>query len=156
MRFRLRNRNRSDNRQEESDERGCTRRFGCRGKSQRVVEGAVRLVLVAVLVMARIGLTIVMKVGLRNAANRVKVMCFGGKMRGDVIDVEGEQQRREETPPPTRLFWQATRMAWRASGHNEWARSYTSSASVSTLQTASRRSSRRPRPRPAPRFRTAR
>ncbi len=56
-----------------------------------------------VVVVITIIVAIVMKSLVRDRSERVAEMGFSGKMDGDEVDVEREQQRGELTPPPNRL-----------------------------------------------------
>lgn len=103
MRFRLRNKNRSDDWQEKSNESRLVRCFGRGGESQRVVGCPVRFVMVAVLMMVAIIMVAVVLTHICNRSRCIIEMRLSSEMSRDVIDVEGEQQRDQETTPPTRL-----------------------------------------------------
>jgi hypothetical protein len=60
------------------------------------------VMVVAVVMMVAIIMVIVMQVGIRDCSYRVVEMRLSSEMRGDVVDVEREQQRHEKTAPPAR------------------------------------------------------
>lgn len=123
LRFRLRNPDRGDHRQEKSGERRRFRRFGRRSESQRVVGGPVRLMMIVIVMVAGV-VIVMMMTAAGNAGRRAGVMRLDGEMDGDVIDVEREQQRDPETPPAARLVRRAVCIAGSACDHSQRAAMY--------------------------------
>ena len=100
--------NRSDRRQKENSESRGVGRFRRSGESQRVVRSPVRCVMVSVRVMVVFTImSILMQRGISDQGQRVVEMSLGCKMDGNETDVEREQQRGKQTPPPTRLVRRA-------------------------------------------------
>jgi len=78
-----------------------------------------RSVMFAVVVVIAIIVTVVMKSFARDRSERIVEMRFSGEMNGDEIDVEREQQRGEQTAPPTCPCRRAETMR-SASASHQW------------------------------------
>ena len=118
-RLRLVDENRSDGRQEENGESRGAGRFRRSGEIQRVVGRGMRSVMVTVVMVVAIIVIIVMQSG-GDRSQRVVKMRLGREMDGDETNVEREQQRGEQTAPPTHLVRRAMAALRLASASHQW------------------------------------